>query len=138
MGEAKPTGTAGRRYRPDHDGVFRTQFESNKKKILASQDICGICGKPVDKRLKWPHPMSGVIDHIIPIDRGGHPSDLSNLQLAHMCCNRAKANNLMQSHKQATKDGRDASLVHTNRNLPLSMDWTQYRHRTVRPAGSAK
>lgn len=115
-----------KRFRPDHDGVFRGQFETNKKKILATQDVCGICGKPVDKRLRWPNPMSPVIDHIIPIDRGGHPSDLDNLQLAHMCCNRAKANKLMASHKAATKDGRDAALVHTNRNLPLSMDWTQY------------
>ncbi|MCC8135071.1 MAG: hypothetical protein LIO40_00055 [Ruminococcus sp.] len=34
--------------RPDHNGTQRRQFESNKKKIYASQSICGICGKPVD------------------------------------------------------------------------------------------
>lgn len=34
--------------RPDHNGTQRAQFESNKKKIYASQTVCGICGKPVD------------------------------------------------------------------------------------------
>lgn len=62
---------------------------------MATENICRICGKPVDKKLKYPHPGSPTIDHIIPISRGGHPSDINNLQLAHMSCNRAKANKLM-------------------------------------------
>ena len=33
--------------RPDHNGTQRAQFESNKKKIYAKQEVCGICGKPV-------------------------------------------------------------------------------------------
>lgn len=40
--------------RPDHNGTQRAQFESNKKKIYATQKICGICGKPVDFKLKFP------------------------------------------------------------------------------------
>ena len=44
--------------RPDHNGPQRAQFESNKKKIYASQTVCGICGNPVDFRLKFPHPLS--------------------------------------------------------------------------------
>ena len=31
--------------RPDHNGTQRAQFESNKKKIYATQEVCGICGK---------------------------------------------------------------------------------------------
>ena len=34
--------------RPDHNGTQRAQFESHKKKIYATQKVCGICGKPVD------------------------------------------------------------------------------------------
>ncbi len=52
--------------RPDHNGPQRAQFESNKKRIYATQSVCGICGRDVDFRLKWPHPMSPCIDHIIP------------------------------------------------------------------------
>lgn len=36
------------RNRPDQNGVHRGAFERNKKKIYATQTVCGICGKPVD------------------------------------------------------------------------------------------
>ena len=68
--------------RPDHNGTQRAQFESNKKKIYATQKNCGICGMPVDFGMKWPHPLSPCIDHIIPVSKGGHASDIGNLQLA--------------------------------------------------------
>lgn len=117
------------RNRPDHDGKHRLAFERNKKKILASQNICAICGQPVDKRLKYPHPLSPSIDHIIPIDRGGHPSDIDNLQLAHWKCNREKANKLIFPKVEANKEAqRNGEVINnTNRQLPLSMDWTTYR-----------
>jgi 5-methylcytosine-specific restriction endonuclease McrA len=62
--------------RPDRDGTHRAQFDKNRAKVLATREVCGICGRPVDKTLKWPHPFSPTVDHIIPIDRGGHPSDI--------------------------------------------------------------
>ncbi len=77
--------------RPDHNGTQRAQFNSNKKKIYATQTVCGICGKRVDFKLKFPHPLSPCIDHIIPVAKGGDPSDISNLQLAHLTCNRQKS-----------------------------------------------
>lgn len=76
--------------RADRVGQHRTAFDKNKKIILASQDYCYICGKLVDKSLKRPDPMAPEIDHIIPIARGGHPSDVNNLALVHGACNRAK------------------------------------------------
>ena len=117
-----------KRNRPDHDGTHRLAFERNKKKILASQSICGICGQPVDKSLKYPHPMAPCIDHIIPLDRSGHPSDINNLQLAHWKCNRAKANKLIFP-KNSKKDDLENGIMmnNTNRNLPLSMDWGSYK-----------
>lgn len=57
--------------RPDQNGKHRAQFEKNKKRIYASQSTCGICGGPVDFRLKYPHPLSPCIDHIIPIAKVG-------------------------------------------------------------------
>lgn len=111
--------------RSDHIGPHRRVYEKNRKRILATQDVCGICGKPVDKTLKYPDPMSAVIDHIIPIDRGGSPDDIDNLQLAHMACNRAKADNLMEPQKDGKANDK-ASRVITNRNLPQSRDWAAY------------
>lgn len=112
--------------RPDQNGTHRVQFDRNKKKILASRDTCGICGKPVDKTLRWPHPMSATVDHIIPIARGGHPSDIDNLQLAHWCCNRAKSDDVIPNEQKDKKNMGMKPKVVTNRNLPLSMDWTRY------------
>lgn len=112
-----------KRNRPDHDGTHRLAFERNKKKIYATQTVCGICGRPVDFELKYPHPLSACIDHIIPIARGGHPSDLDNLQLAHWTCNRQKADKLI---RQNEVKGMESEIV-SNRMLPQSMDWTTYR-----------
>ena len=73
--------------------------------------------------------MSKCIDHIIPIDRSGHPSDISNLQLAHWKCNRAKANKLIfpnNGNKRAT--GEEIQITdNSNRVLPLSRDWGSYK-----------
>lgn len=101
-------------------GPFRQEYERNRKKILKTQSICGICGKPVDKSIKYPDPMSPTIDHIIPIDRGGHPADIDNLQLAHMKCNREKSNRLQG------EGGRRKPEV-SMRNLPWLIDWKSYK-----------
>ena len=108
------------RNRPDKDGTFRTAFDKNKKTIYATQTICAICGKPVDFSLKFPDPMSPTVDHIIPISKGGHPSDLQNLQLAHLSCNRGKSDKVINKKYIA-----DKSI--DNRVLPQSMDWKAYK-----------
>ncbi|MCD7917626.1 MAG: HNH endonuclease [Clostridiales bacterium] len=110
-----------KRNRPDHDGTHRLAFERNKKKIYATQTTCGICGRPVDFKLKYPHPLSPCIDHIIPIAKGGHPSDLDNLQLAHWTCNRQKSDKLHVKTQAAEAE------VLSNRVLPQSCDWANYR-----------
>ena len=107
--------------RPDQDGKHRAVFDKNKKKIYQTQTICGICGQPVDPNLKYPHPLSRTIDHIIPIALGGHPSDISNLQLAHWICNRQKSDKLLRPIEVQQKE--EAG----NNSLPLLLDWTKYR-----------
>ena len=106
--------------RLDKKGAHRANYERNKKRIFATQNTCGICGHPVDFSLKPPHPMSPTIDHIIPVAKGGHPSDIDNLQLAHWTCNRQKSDKIFRQ-KQETKQAIG------NRVLPQSMDWTEYR-----------
>lgn len=104
--------------RPDKTGTHRATFEKNKKKILAQETTCGICGKLVDKRIKYPDPMSPAVDHIVPVAKGGHPSALENLQLAHRGCNLAKSDKLYKEKPQPKVLG--------NRNLPQSRDWISY------------
>lgn len=104
-------------------GTHRGAFEKNKKKIFATQTVCGICGKAVDFGYRYPNPLSACIDHIIPIAKGGHPSDIDNLQLAHWTCNRQKSDKLIEK-KDITSDETE---VISNRILPQSMDWSTYK-----------
>lgn len=111
-----------KRNRPDKDGTHRGEYDRNKKKILLTQTVCGICGKLVDKELRYPHPLSPCIDHIIPVAKGGHPSDLTNLQLAHWTCNRQKSDKLLRPSRRTEEEE-----TLSNRVLPQSRDWTAYR-----------
>ena len=104
-------------------GSHRGAFEKNKKKIFATQTVCGICGKLVDFKQKYPNPLSPCIDHIIPIAKGGHPSDIANLQLAHWTCNRQKSDRLIEKKSYGTGQ----TDVISNRVLPQSMDWSAYK-----------
>lgn len=106
--------------RPDHTGTHRSQFESNKRRIFATQTVCAICGKPVDFSIKFPHPMSACIDHIIPVSKGGHPSDIGNMQLAHMCCNRFKSDKLPTKVSEIKQPE-----VIGNRELPQTFNWKE-------------
>lgn len=72
--------------------------------------------------LKYPDPLSPCIDHIIPIAKGGHPSDIENLQLAHWTCNRQKSDKLIAPTQRRTEPETIG-----NRVLPQSMRWIDYR-----------
>lgn len=112
-----------KRYRPDKDGGHKAAYEKNRRVILAEQEVCALCGRPVDKRLKFPDPMSATVDHIIPIAKGGHPSALENLQLAHLICNQVKASKLTEEkNKNIEKETKTIS----NDDLPLSYYWLNY------------
>ena len=102
--------------RPDHISGSSGLFKANRKIIIASQSVCAICGKPVDKSLKYPHPMCATVDHIIPVSKNGDPASLDNLQLAHMMCNRMKSDKLMK----------EVQKVDQNRKLPLTENWAAY------------
>ena len=101
--------------RPERRPAIRSQWDKNKKIILATKSICGICGKPVDKTLRYPDPMSPTVDHIIPVAKRGDPIDLDNLQLAHWICNRMKSDKLLPADEP--KKDKTAHI------LPQSCNW---------------
>lgn len=104
--------------RADHTWA-KVAYQKAKKIIYAQQTVCGICGRPVDKKLPFPNPWSPTVDHIIPVQKGGDPVNLENLQLAHLACNRAK------STKLVTVTVKEKSV--SNRDLPLSCDWAKVK-----------
>lgn len=109
--------------RADDVGQHRTAYEKNKKRLLANHPPCAICGKEIDYDARFPAPLSPTVDHIIPISLGGHPSDIENLQPAHFCCNRAKADKLMKDSVSYT----DEEQIISNRILPQTMEWARYQ-----------
>lgn len=109
--------------RTDRLSGHRGAFEKARAKVLATQEICGICGKPVDFSYKYPHPLSPTVDHIIPVSKGGHPSDIDNLQLAHRCCNRQKSDKILaEAHAPVTEE-----KIVSNRMLEQHADWAHYK-----------
>jgi len=110
--------------RSDRTPGNRAAYENARRRVLATQKICGICGKPVDFSYKYPHPLSPTVDHIIPVAKGGHPSDMDNLQLAHRCCNREKSDKLFASNRpQAEQEEK----IISNQVLEQHADWRTYR-----------
>ncbi|OFI49534.1 HNH endonuclease [Floricoccus tropicus] len=114
--------------RADKQGPHRVAFEKNRKRLLKTDNVCGICGQLIDKKLKAPDPMSAVVDHIIPVSKGGHPSDIDNLQLAHWTCNRQKSDKLFNNKINNNNNNKEkTTTVLGNRNLPQSIDWVNYK-----------
>lgn len=52
---------------------------------------CWLCGKKVLSQLKWPHPRSGSVDHVVPYSKGGS-DEMDNLKVAHLVCNKRRGN----------------------------------------------
>ena len=103
--------------RSDRVGSHQRIYKRNRKRILATQSVCASCGRPVDMELKAPHPMSPSVDHIIPLNKGGHPSDINNLQLAHWICNRTKSDKLIEPSKVYKNE---------HKSIRLSCDWKHF------------
>lgn len=94
-----------KRYQASHPGYNRestrrrrgqmakVRHEPYKDDDVYERDrwICQLCHEPIDPALVYPHPDSGVIDHIHPISKYG-PDTLNNVQQAHGRCNNAKHN----------------------------------------------
>lgn len=109
--------------RTDRQTGHRAAFEKNRKIILKTQTVCGICGAPVDPAYKAPHPLSATVDHIIPVSKGGHPSSPDNLQLAHRWCNRWKSDRTQNICFRLN----EKESEQTKKDLPLHYDWESYR-----------
>ena len=70
-----------------------TTRERHRSVIRRTKPACGICGLEIDYDLKHPHPKSFVVDHIVPLSKGGVDL-IANKQAAHRDCNRAKSDKL--------------------------------------------
>lgn len=69
-----------------------TTRDRHRRTIAKDKPDCALCGEPIDYTLPHTDPRSFVVDHILPIHKGGDEHDINNKQAAHRDCNRAKSN----------------------------------------------
>ena len=67
------------------------QRQRMRQQIARSKPACHICGQPIDYTLPHLDPKSFVIDHVVPLAKGGEDA-LSNVKAAHRLrdCNSTK------------------------------------------------
>ncbi|HMQ36487.1 MAG TPA: HNH endonuclease signature motif containing protein [Micropruina sp.] len=70
-----------------------TTRDRHRKLVAAEQPPCWLCGDPIDYTLPHLDPRAFVVDHIVPLAKGGQDT-LNNKRAAHRDCNRAKSDKL--------------------------------------------
>jgi 5-methylcytosine-specific restriction endonuclease McrA len=58
------------------------QRDRDRARIKATGAACHICGQTIDYTLDWLDPLSFVVDHVIPLAKGGQDA-LANKKAAH-------------------------------------------------------
>lgn len=59
--------------------------------------MCWICKRRISKALKWPHPRSASIDHLVPFALGGDDTAF-NKKAAHLGCNMVRQTGAKDEH----------------------------------------
>lgn len=62
------------------------------KRLRSERLPCWICGYGIAYEAKTPHPLSFEVDEVVPVSKGGSPTDPANLRPAHRICNQWRGN----------------------------------------------
>jgi 5-methylcytosine-specific restriction endonuclease McrA len=92
------------------DGVRAKRFRSA---IARSKPACHICGLPIIYGLPHTDPKSFVIDHVIPLHKGGEDA-LSNIRAAHR---RQTVTATRRSEHASSHQSSDAAGHSTNKRM---------------------
>lgn len=102
---------------PRHNANGHRRRELTKR-VLAEENNCALCGRPVDKTITYtpgkhgpncqghlctgcvPDPMRGEVDEDIPRSRGGSPYDRANCHLLHRICNQWKSSQTLAEARE--------------------------------------
>ena len=82
-----------------------------KSEIIATTQICPICGLPLDE--------SATIDHIVPLSRGG-TNKRTNLRPVHEACNKLKGN-LLDNELKKSVVAVGSNMVYNSPSSDMSM-----------------
>lgn len=72
--------------------VVAREYRGDSRIALHERDgwRCYLCGDAVDQRARHPEPLSAVLDHVVPVAKGGLSTE-ENLRTAHSVCNARKS-----------------------------------------------
>lgn len=62
------------------------------KRVKAMCAPCWMCGLPIDATRKAGDPLAFELDELVPVSKGGSPTDPANVAGAHRCCNQWRGN----------------------------------------------
>ena len=89
---------------PRYAGNYKARESARARLLAMAPPTCPLCGRPIDYSLDWwidptdgkrkRHPMSPEVDEIVPISKGGSPTDLGNLRIVHRICNQRRGNKM--------------------------------------------
>ena len=80
-------------------GASSLGYEYRKNRARLKREaapVCHLCGGYIDRALPRYHPQSWTCDHVMPLSKGGHEYDMSNLAPAHWHCNTSKQGKTMR------------------------------------------
>lgn len=68
---------------------------------------CWICGLPIDSMRKAGDPLSFELDELVPVSKGGSPTDPRNVAGAHRCCNQWRGNRSVAQVEAVRREARE-------------------------------
>lgn len=77
-----------------------TTRDRHRAVLRRGRPPCGICHQDIDYTLPYLDPGAYVVDHIIPLAKGG-TDDLDNKQPAHRHCNELKSDKTLEETAEA-------------------------------------
>jgi 5-methylcytosine-specific restriction endonuclease McrA len=90
---------------PRSKGRTGHKWREARQWVKRTQGTCYLCGKLIDKTLKWPDPKSFSVDHVTPLSIDDSLALVrSNLKAAHLSCNQSRGNG---SRQEATPNSEE-------------------------------
>jgi len=108
-----------------------TARDRHRKIVRRNQPPCHICELPIDYSLPYLHPGEFVIDHVIPLNRGGDDA-LHNIRAAH------RQPSLQSTQVRPPRDRRHHDASSPAHNLTPMVTWGVARVLSQNPPISAQ
>ena len=95
----------------DQKSINNSSWRKLRAQVMREENVCYICGRPVDKSLPGTAPMGPQVDHVVARSEGGAVFERSNIHLVHSRCNQRKKNKNLDEIRYDELNNRQHSRV---------------------------